>query len=125
MSAGPRVRPVARRLLDALRSDRWPPYAALIAFGIDNEEHFAALQVALKPILEGGEPAALAQLDAVLGDGPLITAWVRRAVPSAPAYVTAYDRPVVARAEARPLHRPGATSHKTHRAAAARRRRHP
>lgn len=82
-------RPVARTLIEALMFDTWPSPAVITDYGIETQAHYAALQAAVK----AGEDLAetLRQLDAVLGSGPKITAWVRGLVPGAPVFATSWD----------------------------------
>ncbi|MBX0330019.1 hypothetical protein K2Z83_20330 [Oscillochloris sp. ZM17-4] len=82
------IRPSTRRLLDALILDIWPPHAALVDFGIAGDDQYRALQIAVR---QGETQATLRELDAMLGDGAKITAWVRRFVPDAPQFTTAWD----------------------------------
>ncbi|HEX4132893.1 MAG TPA: hypothetical protein VHZ24_22865 [Pirellulales bacterium] len=55
--------------------DSWPNHAAVVDFGIDSQKHYEALYY---PIREG--EIAPNVLDAVLGDGPKLTALVRESV---------------------------------------------
>jgi hypothetical protein len=63
-------RPLAQHLYDCLLMDAWPRAAAVVDWGIDSPDHLGALQDAIR----GGATAA--DLDAVCGDGPGITAMV-------------------------------------------------
>jgi hypothetical protein len=72
------VRPVTRDLIESILFDSWPSNAAVIDFGLNNQEHYEALYY---PIREG-ELIPLA-LDDALGDGAKLTALVR-AAPSKP-----------------------------------------
>lgn len=70
------VRPVANRTWGALMLDTWPEGpAAVVDFGIDSEEHYRALQHAIRC----GPLNSPEKLDAVLGDGPAITKACREA----------------------------------------------
>jgi hypothetical protein len=72
------VRPVTRRLIEAVLADLWPPTAAVVNFGIDSRQHYEALS---HPIRAGEiMPRAL---DEALGDGGKLTALARQA-PSNP-----------------------------------------
>jgi hypothetical protein len=62
------VRPVAQDLFDSLMLDVWPRPAAILDFGIDSQEHYAALQRSVK---RNGVTAA--QLDWALGNGDRLT----------------------------------------------------
>lgn len=63
------VRPLAHETFEALMLDVWPGHAAVVDFGIADTAHYAALQEAVRSgkITEEG-------LDALLGDGPGLTA---------------------------------------------------
>lgn len=84
------VRPVTRRLYDAMILDVWPEGAAVVVdFGLESQAHYEALH---GPVRAGEVTAE--QLDRALGSGPLLTTLVR-AAPSNPhrdiVFVTSYD----------------------------------
>jgi hypothetical protein len=69
-----RVRPVTRRLIDAIMLDTWPNHTAIVDFGIDSQQHYEALYY---PIREGEIlPQAL---DEALGHGEKLTVLTREA----------------------------------------------
>ncbi len=69
------VRPLVQELYECLKAGVWPDGpAALTDFGIDSQEHFEALANA---VVKGVITAQ--DLDAALGNGPLLTRLVRGA----------------------------------------------
>ena len=69
-----RVRPVTRRLVEAIMLDVWPNHTAIVDFGINSQAHYEALYY---PIREG-EILPMA-LDAALGHGRELTKLTREA----------------------------------------------
>lgn len=64
--------------------DCWPRPAAIVDFGLNSDEHYAALQQAVR------QGATIQELDKALGDGPKLTALVRE-YGSDVCFKTAYD----------------------------------
>ena len=64
-----RVRPVTNETMIALMFDAWPGPAAVTDFGIASDAHYAALQTAVR-----SGRIDIHRLDALLGDGPGLTA---------------------------------------------------
>jgi hypothetical protein len=58
---------MAQKLTTAMLSDEWPSAATCVDFGLNSQEHYAAMQRAVKEGLTSYE------LDRVLGDGKAIT----------------------------------------------------
>jgi len=67
------IRPLSRRVYDAIMSDVWPDGpAAIVDFGLESQEHYEALYYPVR----AGE-VTLEALDQALGSGPKLTALVR------------------------------------------------
>lgn len=83
------VRPVTQDLYESIAFDCWPRAAAIVDFGLVDQQHYEALYY---PIREAEITAK--QLDEALGSGPKLTALVN-ACPSNPhkgiVFHTAYD----------------------------------
>ena len=80
------VRPVAQNCYDSLMMDVWPRPAAVVDFGLDSPQHYAALQRAIRA------GATVEELDAALGSGKRIAALVAKYVPGEETiFATAYD----------------------------------
>ncbi len=80
------VRPVAQNCYDSLMLDIWPRPAAVVDFGLDSPQHYAALQRAIKA------GATVEELDAALGSGKRIAALVAKYVPGEETiFATSYD----------------------------------
>jgi hypothetical protein len=62
------VRPVTRNLVEAIMLDMWPRTAAIVDFGLDDQEHYEALHAPIR----AGEITD-EQLDDALGNGPKLT----------------------------------------------------
>ena len=86
----PEARQLAQEAHAAIVLDCWPSPAATCDWGLDTPGHLGFLEHALT---WGG--ATPADLDAVCGDGPAITALCRKHAPDSPyadrVFVTAYD----------------------------------
>lgn len=82
------ARPVTVNCYGSLMMDVWPGAAAICDFGLDTTDHYAALQGAIR-----NGCLAIEDLDAILGDGPAITAAVNAAGtnPKGLTFTTAYD----------------------------------
>jgi hypothetical protein len=78
------IRPVAAKVYDALMGDFWPPASGIVDFGIDSDEHYAALQDAVR------KGATKQELDKALGDGPALTLLVSK-YGSNVKFTTSYD----------------------------------
>ncbi len=78
------IRPVTQNAYDCLLLDIWPRPAAIVDFGLNSDDHYAALKYAVK------QGATIQELDAALGDGPKLTALVER-YGSKIQFKTAYD----------------------------------
>jgi hypothetical protein len=101
------VRPITRRLINAVLQDTWPDHTVIVDFGLDSQKHYEALYYPIRQceIL----PQAL---DAALGHGERLSGLTREAVSNPHKDVVFYtswdvvlgrDRPKVAdRAEAAP-----------------------
>jgi hypothetical protein len=70
------VRDVTRTVYDCLLADEWPTDAGVKDFGLESTEHYGALQYELR-----SGSVSLQQLDRVLGNGPAITALIRKGNP--------------------------------------------
>ncbi len=69
------IRPLTKRLYEAILTDVWPDGPAVIVdFGLESQEHYEALYYPLR----AGE-ITIEQLDEALGSGPKLTALVRSA----------------------------------------------
>lgn len=78
------IRPVTQNVFDSLMMDIWPRPAAICDFGIDSDEHYAALQTAIR------EGATINELEEALGNGAKLTALVKK-FGSDVQFQTAYD----------------------------------
>jgi hypothetical protein len=70
------IRNVTRTVYDCLLADEWPTDAGVKDFGLESTEHYGALQYELR-----SGSVSLQQLDQVLGNGPAITALIRKGNP--------------------------------------------
>jgi len=69
------IRPLTKRLYEAILADIWPDgAAAIVDFGLESQEHYEALYYPLR----AGEVSP-EQLDDALGSGPKLTALARSA----------------------------------------------
>jgi len=68
------VRPVTRRLIEALMLDSWPNHTVIVDFGIDSQAHYQALYY---PVREGDIMPR--DLDQALGHGEKLTTLARGA----------------------------------------------
>ena len=84
-----RIRPVTRNLVESIMLDAWPNHTAIVDFGIDSQKHYEAIYYLVR---EGEVTPEM--LDAVLGNGPALTAMARYS-PSNPhkeiAFETSWD----------------------------------
>ena len=77
--------PVARDAFESLMLDMPLSPAAVVDFGVDTVEHYAALQKAVR------YGATVEQLSAALGDGPALTKLVQDHLPVEIQFHTSYD----------------------------------
>ena len=66
------VRPTAQNCFESLMLDIWPRAAAIVDFGLDSDEHYAALKYCVKH-----DGVTAEQLDQVLGNGKKLTKMVK------------------------------------------------
>ena len=85
MTTGTFVRPVAERAYTALMLDMPLTPAATVDLGAVNEEHYRALQQAVR------QDCPVAELDAALGNGPALTTLVKSYAGIDLRFVTPWD----------------------------------
>lgn len=70
------IREVTRAVYMALLLDVWPNAAGIVDFGLKTDTHYGALQFAVKV-----HEVSIEELDAALGNGPALTALIRKGNP--------------------------------------------
>jgi len=70
MTTSRSIRPLTKRLYEAILADIWPDgAAAIVDFGLESQEHYEALYYPLR-----AREITVEQLDDALGGGPKLTA---------------------------------------------------